>query len=531
MHLLTYKIIHAILSLLGLKTIQAQFTFSYILIALCATIGTVALYQSIESNTETVNVAGRQRMLSQRLAKEVLFYAQKLEDKKNILTTIELFEISHQRLINGDETIEQITAPHILKQLELVDGHWKTYKQSILNYINNNNKEELAKIHNLSPLVLKEMHKAVTLITNQANSHAMLYQYVALVMPLIILALVFFSRQYGLVSLMNNIHIMSSCLQRVSHGDFSQKVDIPNHLKETEIDYLFSDYNKMLSEVGSLLSQVDVSIQNVNEASQQVNQISEIAKTGANQQTSDISHFVDGLEQMNKSVQHVLQNITQTAHASEAAEQQAMDGVNIVAEAQNNINTMTQQMTITGETLTTLENDAQQVGQVLQVITGIAEQTNLLALNAAIEAARAGEQGRGFAVVADEVRTLAQHTQEATVEIRDITERLQSQSKAAVSAMNISHEQVNLSVEKTDNTTSSLQKIKISIDEINSKTKIIMTASEQQSVMSNTINEDMSKISEIAITTEQSVSKLASISQNIDAQMNEVQNLIKKFKY
>lgn len=527
-----YIIIHGLLAKLGLKTISAQFTFSYILIAFFALVGTVVLYQSIESSADAINVAGRQRMLSQRLAKEVLFYSLKLEDKANLLKTIELFEASHLSLIDGNGKIERITKPEIIKQMEAVNRHWITYKRSILGYIENDNlSDELAKIHRLSPIVLKEMHKAVQMIADEANSHSMVNQYVALSMPFIIMLLVFFGRQYGLCSLMRNIKIMSSCLQRVSHGDFSQQVDIPPHIKGTEVDLLFSDYNKMLTEIGSLLSQVNVAVQNVNGASQKVKRISEEAKTGANRQTSDISHFSKSLENLNYSVQEVLQNITETARASEQAEQEAIRGTDVVAEAQENIHTMTRQMNTTWEKLNTLENDAQQVGQVLEVITGIAEQTNLLALNAAIEAARAGEQGRGFAVVADEVRTLAQRTQESTVEIRSITERLQSQSKAAVMAMKISHEQVGQSVEKTDNTTLALKQITTLINDINDKTKLIKSTSEQQSVMSQSMNENMDNISDVAAGTEESVSELAVISNQIDSQMEEVQVLIKKFKY
>jgi len=525
------KLIHSILASLGFKTVNAQFTLSYFLIAIFAFSSTILMYLMMNSSADAINTAGRQRMLSQRVAKEALLFTQNIEKKETVMKTIALFESSHHLLLNGNEKIDPISSPDIIAKMELVEERWREYKKVILSYMQSKSNNDLKEIHRLAPKVLKQMHATVIQMAEQSNQEMHEQQWIALIIPLMILSLVFFWRMYGMVTLMKNIEKIQKSLSYVSNGDFSKPLKIAPYYKDSEIDDLFTTYNSMLEQVGNLLAQVNTSIDEVGRSTNQVKDFSKNVEQGARQQSQDIEGLAQFISEMNSSIQEVKENITYAAESAEKANSATNDGSNIVQSAETNIHDMAGQIDDTSYALGELEKDTQLVGQVVEVISGIAEQTNLLALNAAIEAARAGEQGRGFAVVADEVRTLAKKTQESTGQITEIIDRLQSQAKKAVSVMDKSQAKVAISVENMTETTQTLKQISTSVATITDMNRIIVAASEQQSQMADTMHGNMGSISKVAHGTAESVQQLSDAENKIETQMGSLQSLIQRFKY
>ncbi len=232
-----------------------------------------------------------------------------------------------------------------------------------------------------------------------------------------------------------------------------------------------------------------------------------------NTATEKVSRVVDD---MVISMRDVSSHAESAACAAQSADGVAKEGSKIVAETVKSINSLAQEVETASEVIRKLEADTKDVGSILDVIRGIAEQTNLLALNAAIEAARAGEQGRGFAVVADEVRTLASRTQESTKEIQTVIEQLQQAARSAVKVMDDSKDKASKSVAQAAKTGESLTQITTQVESIKHMNSQIASATNQQEQAANSIKDNVLGIKSTAEETMASIHKVDAASKSLN---------------
>jgi methyl-accepting chemotaxis protein len=282
-------------------------------------------------------------------------------------------------------------------------------------------------------------------------------------------------------------------LQDISSGDGDLTTRLEGKGK-TEFAWVAASFNTFVKKIVKTITIINDASEKVASASHNLAQITKSTEQGIERQLTETTQVATAMEEMTATVQEVARNAVSASDAASTADTEADTGKSIVTQAVDQINQLASEVENAANVIHELENDSNSIGEVLSVIQGIAEQTNLLALNAAIEAARAGEQGRGFAVVADEVRTLASRTQNSTLEIQQTIERLQNRAKQAVSVMDNGRRQAASSVEQAASAGESITTISERIDIINDMNNQIAGAAEEQSAVAEEINRNINNI-------------------------------------
>jgi methyl-accepting chemotaxis protein len=310
-------------------------------------------------------------------------------------------------------------------------------------------------------------------------------------------------------------------------GDLTQRLNTSGN---DEMSQLARSFNHFVDQIQSVIKEVDNSTQRVAAAASQLSTTTEQTTKVITQQTSETDHVATAINEMAATIHQVAQSALQAAGTTREADQQALTGKNNIHETAQNVAALSEEVGRATEVIQQLESQADNISSVLDVIGGIAEQTNLLALNAAIEAARAGEQGRGFAVVADEVRTLASRTQESTHEIEKMIEQLQAGAKQAVTVMETSRNSTQTTADKATATQDALDTISGSMQQVNDMINQIASAAEQQSSVAEEINRNVVNIVDLSNDTAQASEQTSQASAELNNLAGQLKQLVHRFK-
>jgi methyl-accepting chemotaxis protein len=310
-------------------------------------------------------------------------------------------------------------------------------------------------------------------------------------------------------------------------GDLTQRLAAQGNDEVTE---LARGFNRFADKVQALVQQVQGSTTQVATAAEEMSAITAQTSAGVQRQRSEIDQVATAMTEMAATVQEVARNAAGAAEAAREANGEAGDGKRVVDATISSIHALAREVSQAAEVIDHLAADSESIGSVLDVIRGIAEQTNLLALNAAIEAARAGEQGRGFAVVADEVRTLAQRTQTSTREIQQMIEKVQDGARGAVAVMQAGRKRAEDSVRQAGEAGSSLQTITYAVSAISDMNMQIASAAEEQSAVAEEINRNIVNIGSVADETATGSEHTATASAELARLGTDLQRAAGKFK-
>ncbi len=426
--------------------------------------------------------------------------------------------------------IEEIMRREALISLTATVNKMKEFNQNIQSQVTNINglSVDLGGVKKLSSEVVAANHDIKTLSGEFSGQIALSRNLIGIVLvAAVVICLVggFLLARSIIVPLNRVVNAMEDIAE--GDGDLTKRLEQQN---TTEMNQLAEAFNQFVEKVQFLVAEVTEKMDQFNTVVTRTDDIAHQAQNSIAKQQIETDQVATAVNQLSVSAQQVAENGANAAEAAKQAENEANSGRVVVAKSITSVEQLASKVIDSVSRVQKLASDSEDVGKVLGVIQAIAEQTNLLALNAAIEAARAGEQGRGFAVVADEVRTLATRTQSSTEEIRGIIESLQVGTKEVEQFMMEGKSLAEQNVEQADQAGQALDKIAVVVTTIKGQNFQIATATQEQTKVTEEINRSIVSINDAGSTTADGAKEAVSSSEELARLSVQIGNILRQFK-
>ncbi|MED7665867.1 HAMP domain-containing protein [Pseudomonas moraviensis subsp. stanleyae] len=449
-------------------------------------------------------------------------YSGKADAEQPALTAID------NALKNLESLPTRVPEQHIANLQQATDS-LKAYRAAVAQFRDSQVKNTAA-LANMSAqgdilmAVSKKLTESQTVVRDTDAAHAKNMLLIATVLALVfgLLAAWIITRQI-IIPLTQTLKVA----ERVAAGDLTHNLV---SLRRDELGQLQRSMQSMTQGLRELIGGISDGVTQIASAAEELSAVTEQTSAGVNNQKVETDQVATAMNEMAATVQEVARNAEEASEAAVAADQQAREGDKVVGEAIAQIERLAIEVGHSTEAMGDLKRESDKIGSVLDVIKSVAQQTNLLALNAAIEAARAGEAGRGFAVVADEVRSLAQRTQKSTEEIEELIVGLQNGTQQVATIMDNSRSLTDSSVELTRRAGGSLESITRTVSAIQAMNQQIAAAAEQQSAVAEEINRSVLNVRDVSDQTSAASEETAASSVELARLGTHLQMLVGRFK-
>ncbi|MBI4949482.1 MAG: type IV pili methyl-accepting chemotaxis transducer N-terminal domain-containing protein [Deltaproteobacteria bacterium] len=496
-----------------------------------------------QSYSKSIDLAGLQRMRTVNMAYLMERYARSNYElnlvSDNLKKTMSDFEATLKGLKNGSAelNLRPVHNPDIIRKINEAEGLWAKRKELVATGMKD--KEAFAaNVNELSNRHTPEILAAADDLTKEiaANARASAMKGIAVMAVAVFLSVgvsVFFMWSTN-THIIRPIIRVKETVEAISQGDLSKRADIKvrflgRELRD-EVTSLGGSVDAMAVQMSGVIGRITDSSNLLASAAEQLSSSATQIEVGANRQSGQTVQVATSMEEMNSTVIEVAKNSNKVSESARNAQSIAVKGGGVVSEAISAMQEVAESTSVTADTIKKLGKSSEEIGTIVSVINDIADQTNLLALNAAIEAARAGEQGRGFAVVADEVRKLAERTTKATKEISGMIRTIQSETGTAVSAMDDGTKRVEKGVRLANEAGDALKRIVTGVENVTDMISHIATSAEEQSATADEIAQNMDSIAEVAKTNVGAIADVSRATSEMARLATELKGLVANFR-